>query len=106
MAEPPNALTDLLRRKTPEEMYEVLKTEQCLTPAAMRERDRVVVLVKEAEASSRRQVDARMVGPTREYVIVGALFEASYLNDKARRLLATSTVSKWSRSSKPWWKFW
>jgi hypothetical protein len=92
VVEPPNALTDLLRHKTPEEMYEILKTEQCLTAAAMQ--DEVIALIKEAEASHRQEVGAGTVGPTREYVIVGASLEASYLNDRARRLLATITVGR------------
>lgn len=109
MAEPPNALTDLLRGKTPEEIYETLETKQCLTPAAVRERDHVIAVIKDAEASHRQQVAALMVGPTREYVIAGALFGASYLNDKARKLLAANTVNNAvnrARSSRSWWKLW
>lgn len=105
MAEPPNALTDLLRGKTPEEMHEILETNQCLTPAAVREKDHVIAVIKNAEVSHRQQVAALMVGPTREYMIAGALREASYLTDKARGLLATNTVNR-SRSSRPWWKLW
>jgi hypothetical protein len=62
MAEPPNALTQLLLGKNPEETYEILKMEQCLTPAAMQERDHVIAVIKDAEASHRQQVDARMAG--------------------------------------------
>ena len=40
MAEPPNALTDLLWYKSPEEMYEILKREECLSSTAIENRDR------------------------------------------------------------------
>jgi len=107
MAEPPNALTDFLRKAaTPEEVYEILNKEKCLTPLAARERSKVIEVINDAEASHRRQVAAVMVGGTREYVIAGALFNASYLNNKARRLLDTQTVFKSDNRTKTWWRFW
>lgn len=93
MAEPPNALTELLWGKTPAEMYEVLKKEQCLSVTATQNRERVVALIKETDASFRRRPP--MAGPTVYYEIVGALFEASYLNDRAHTLLETNTVERW-----------
>lgn len=106
MAEPPNALTELLwGAKTPDEIYGILNANQCLTPLAMQEPDQVIAAIKGADAHH-QQVFAGIAGPTREYVIAGALIEAGFLNDKARRLLATNTVSKWARNSRPWWKFW
>jgi hypothetical protein len=107
MAEPPNALTDLLRKgQTPEEIYKILRKETCLTPFAMREQDNVITVIQNAEASHLQQVAAGLVGGTREYVIVGSLFTASYLNDKARKLLGTDTRPAAGRNMKPWWKLW
>lgn len=102
MAEPPNALTDLMREaKTPENMFDILSVEQRLTPVALRERDQVIAVINGAEAAHHQQETAGMAGSTREYVIAGHLIEAGFLNVKARRLLATNTASKWARSSGP-----
>ncbi len=98
MTEAPMPSTELLWGKTPEEMYEILKKEQCLSATATQYRERVIALIKETEASFRQQPP--MPGPTVYYVIVGALLEASHLNDKARKLLATNTVERW-RNLKP-----
>ncbi len=107
MAEPPNALTDLLRKgQTPEEVYRILREETCLTPSAMREQDKVIAVIQNAESSHRQQVAAGLVGGTREYVIVGSLFNASYLNNTARKLLGTDTRPTGGRDIKPWWKLW
>ncbi len=45
MAEPPNALTELLWHKTPEEMYDILKEEQCLSATATQNRNQVITLI-------------------------------------------------------------
>jgi hypothetical protein len=92
MAEPPNGLTELLWYKTPEEMYDILKEKHCLSATTTQNRDQVIALIKETDASFRQLPP--MAGPTVYYVIVGALLKASYLSDKARKLLATNTVDQ------------
>ena len=105
MAEPPNALTDLLRGKPPQEMYESLKAECCLSSAAIQDPDHVIGLIaavmQEADAAARQG----MVGGTAQYQVVIALLKAAYLNDKARKLLAINTVNR-GQHVKPWWRFW
>jgi hypothetical protein len=107
MTEPPNGLTELLWHATAaDQVYEILKREQCLTPAALKERKDVIAAITRAGAAHEKQVAALLVGGSREYFIVAALFEASYLNRKARKLFETSTVSKRDKTPRPWWKFW
>src|SRR2546425_7689926 len=94
MAEPPNALTDLLWYKSPEEMYEILKREECLSSTAIENRDQVAALMKQPDAAARLEQARGMVGATPQYQVVVVLLGASYLSDKARKLLATNTVDQ------------
>ncbi len=91
MAEIPNALTDLLRSKTPDEIYDTLSLEHCLSRAGIEQRAQCIALIQEADTEARRHRDQGMVGPTREYEIVGALVAGGYLNARAKDLLATIT---------------
>lgn len=91
MAEIPNALTDLLRGKTPEEIYEALYREHCLSPVGIEQRARGIALIRGADAEARRHREHGLVGPTREYYIAGALIGGGYLNARAKDLLDTIT---------------
>src|SRR2546426_11862890 len=91
MAEIPNALADLLRGKTPEELYDTLCQEHCLSPAGIERRAQCIVLIQQADTEARRHREQGMVGPTRKYEIVGALVAGGYLNARAKDLLATIT---------------
>ena len=91
MAEIPNALTDLLQSKTPNEIYDTLFVERCLSHAGIEQRAQCIALVQEADTEARRHREQGMVGPTREYEIVGALVAGGYLNARAKDLLATIT---------------
>jgi hypothetical protein len=88
MAEIPNALTDLLRGKTPDEICETLHQNHCLSPAGIEQRTRAIALIREA---GQRHHEQGMVGPTREYYIAGALMGGGYLNARAKDLLDTIT---------------
>jgi len=94
MAEPPNALTDLLGGKTPQDAYEALKREQCLAAAAIQHPDLVIALIRETDAAALQSQARGEVGGTPPYWIVIALLKASYLNDRARGLLAINTVDR------------
>ncbi len=91
MAEIPNALTDLLRSKTPDEIYDTLSLEDCLSRAGVEQRAQGIALIREADAKARRHREQGMAGPTREYEIIGALIGGGYLNTRARELLGTIT---------------
>src|SRR2546429_679656 len=52
MAEIPNALTDLLRRKTPDEVYETLRDAHCLSSNGIEQRTQVLALIAEADAKA------------------------------------------------------
>ena|SRR2546427_12411534 len=94
MAEPPNALTDLLWYKSPEEMYEILKGEECLSSTAIQNRDQVVALMKQADGAARLEQAREMVGATPQYQVVVVLLGASCVSDKARKLLTTNMVDQ------------
>ena len=91
MAEIPNALTDLLRRKPPDEVYETLRDAHCLSSDGIERRAECLALIAEAHAEALAHQEQGMVGPTREYYIAGALMRGAYLNARARQLLATIT---------------
>lgn len=91
MAEIPNALTDLLRGQTPEEIYETLSQNHCLSPAGIAQREGCIALIRRADAEARRHREHGLVGPTREYYIAGALMGGGYLNARAKDLLDTIT---------------
>jgi len=91
MAEIPNALTDLLRGKTPDAIYETLYQNHCLSPAGIEQRARAIALIRKADVEAQRHREQRMVGPTREYYIVGALMRGGCLNAHAKDLLDTIT---------------
>ena len=54
MAEIPNALTDLLQSKTPNEIYDTLFVERCLSHAGIEQRAQCIALVQEADTEARR----------------------------------------------------
>ena len=91
MAEIPNALTDLLRGKTPDEIHETLYQKRGLSPAGIEQRGRAIALIREADVEAQRHREHRIVGPTRECYIVGALMGGGYLNAHAKDLLDTIT---------------
>ncbi len=91
MAEIPNALTDLLRGKTPDEIYDTLCQEHCLSSAGIEQRAQGLALIREADAKARRHREQGMAGPTSEYEIIGALIGGGYLSARARELLGTIT---------------
>jgi len=91
MAEIPNALTDLLRGKTPDEVYETLSREHCLSPVGIEQRAHCIAMIQQADAEALRHREQGLVGPTREYEIIGALIGRGYLNARAKDLLATIT---------------
>ena len=99
MAEIPNALTDLLQSKTPDQIYDTLSLEHCLSRAGIEQRAKCIALVQEADTEARRHREQGMVGPTREYEIVGALIAGGYLNDRAKDLLATITYQRTQTAS-------
>src|SRR2546428_9369060 len=94
MAEPPNALTDLLWYKSPEEMYEILKREERLSSTPIENRDQVVALMKQTDAAARLEQPRGMDGATPQYQVDVDLPGAPYLSDKARQPLATDTVDQ------------
>src|SRR5438477_13119995 len=91
MAEIPNALTDLLRTKTAEEIHEILSQQHCLSPAGIEQRAQCITCIRSVDVEVRRHREQGLVGPTREYEIVGALMAGGYLNARAKELLATFT---------------
>ena len=91
MAEIPNALTDLLRRKTPDEVYETLRDAHCLSSDGIERGAQVLALIAEAHAAALTHREQGMVGPTREYYVAGALMRGGYLNAHAKALLDTIT---------------
>jgi len=91
MAEIPNALTDLLRRKTPDEVYATLRDAHCLSSNDIERRAQILALIAEAHAEALANDERGMAGPTREYYVVGALMRGAYLNARARELLDTIT---------------
>ena len=91
MAEIPNALTDLVRRKTPDEVYETLRDAHCLSSNGIEQRTQVLALIAEADAEALVHRQRGMVGGTRECYIVGALMHGACLNARARALLDTIT---------------
>lgn len=93
-AEIPNALTDLLRHtrgKTPDQVYETLLDEHCLSPVGVEQRAQVIALIGEADAKAQRAYEQRIVGATREYEIAVALMGGGYLNARAYELFNTIT---------------
>ena len=91
MAEIPNALTDLLRRKTPDEIYETLSREHCLSLAGIEQRAQCIAVIQQADAEALRHREQGLAGPTREYEIIGALIGSGYVNARAKGLLHTIT---------------
>ena len=91
MAEIPNALTDLLRGKTPDEIYDALCQERCLSPAGIEQRAQGIALIREADSKAQQHREQGLVGPTREYEIIGALIGRGYLNALGKELLHTIT---------------
>ena len=91
VAEIPNALTDLLRRKTPDEICETLRDTHCLSSNGIERRAQVLALIAEAHAEALAHQQRGMVGPTREYYVAGALMRGAYFNARARALLDTIT---------------
>jgi hypothetical protein len=100
MIEPPNKLTALLRNATPEEIFETLQRERCLTRAAFREGEKTIAVIREAEAESRRDSEQGLVGGSREYVIVLHLARHGFLTNRAKRLLNRIIIRQ------RWWQFW
>lgn len=90
-AEPPNALTDLLRGKPPDEIYETLRKQHCLSPAGIEQRAQVMAVIAKADKEVRQHQEQKILGATREYEIVGALMSGGYLNARAGELLNTIT---------------
>jgi len=64
VAEIPNALTDLLRRKTPDEICETLRDTHCLSSNGIERRAQVLALIAEAHAEALAHQQRGMVGPT------------------------------------------
>ena len=100
MAEPPNRLTTLLLNKTPEEIYEILRRERCLTRAALNEPQKTIAVIREGEAEARRNYEQRLLGPTGEYIIALHLGSHGFLSQRAKRLLNRVIIRQ------HWWQFW
>lgn len=103
MVEIPNALTGLLYGKTPLEIYQALRKQKCLSPAGAESDARVIAIAARAEAQSRADAAAGMVGGSREFRIILALSGAGFLNPRARKLLDTITYNP---GPQRWWRFW
>ena len=63
MAEILNALTGLLRGKTPDEIYETLCREHCLSPAGIEQRAQGIALIQ--KATRKRSGNGNRVWPAR-----------------------------------------
>jgi hypothetical protein len=106
MAEPPNKLTALIggwtdhRNTSPEEIYEVLRRERCLSPEGLQRRNEAMMAIKKGDAESRRNAEQRLAGATREYIILGHLGERGFLNSRARRWLNSVLIRQ------HWCQFW
>jgi hypothetical protein len=87
---PPNALTDLLRdHRTPEEMGEVLRRENCLSERGLEDFSGMVQLIEEtwqAHPPLARGPGGPVGGPDHVDAIAGALVNSPYLNENARQL--------------------
>ena len=100
MVEPPNELTTLLLDATPEEIYDRLRRERCLTAAALKERQKTIAVIRDGESEWRRDSGQGLVGGSREYVIVLHLAHHALLTRRARRLLNLVLVRQ------RWWQLW
>jgi hypothetical protein len=68
-----------------------LRDAHCLSSDGIERRGQVLALIAQADAEALLNQERGMVGPTREYYIVGALMHGAYLNARARELLGTIT---------------
>jgi hypothetical protein len=99
MAEIPSRLTLQLTDKTPNEIYETLRRERCLSTAGLEKRAEALEVIKGGAAESQRNAERRLIGATREYIVILRLGGGGYLNGRARKLLNALAVCK----PKRWW---
>jgi hypothetical protein len=108
LAIPPTKFTTLLyAEKTPAEMYERLKREDCLSDDGLNNKAEVISLISNVlKVWKEKDPNAPIIyggGPVDD--IADNLLRSNYLNENVHRLHRPHLYESETRST-PWWKFW